>query len=259
MSFPTRLYRGETILLRTITRRAITRRAWLMGSLAMAGLAAGCASAPRPVAIAEPMIDPGFLAMYDARPDERFPLPATDISHVDQRYFRQEVDYPRNDQPGTLVIDPGNKFLYLVRANHRALRYGVGVGKAGLAWSGKARVKRKAEWPRWTPTSDMIARDPDLNGPWRNGMAGGLTNPLGARALYLYEGDRDTLYRIHGTTEPNTIGTNVSSGCIRMFNQDIIDLYSRVPLDTNVVVLDANDNVEPPAPPMVADRRVRYD
>jgi len=256
MSFPTRLP-GETIVLRTMNRRAITRRAWLMGSLAMAGLAAGCAPPPRPVAIAEPMIDPGFLAMYDARPDERFPLPATDISHVDPKYFRQEVDYPRNDQPGTLVIDPGNKFLYLVRANHRALRYGVGVGKAGLAWSGRARVRRKAEWPRWTPTNDMIARDPDLNGPWRHGMAGGLTNPLGARALYLYEGDRDTMYRIHGTTEPNTIGTNVSSGCIRMFNQDIIDLYSRVPLETNVLVLNANDHVEP-SMPMVADSRGRY-
>jgi lipoprotein-anchoring transpeptidase ErfK/SrfK len=150
------------------------------------------------------------------------------------------------------VVDPGNKFLYLVRENGRALRYGVGVGKAGLAWSGRARVGRKAEWPRWTPTPDMIARDPERNGPWRNGMAGGPGNPLGPRALYLFDGGRDTLYRIHGTTEPGTIGTNVSSGCIRMFNQDIIDLYGRVPVDTQVVVLDASDQVEPSTPSAVA-------
>jgi lipoprotein-anchoring transpeptidase ErfK/SrfK len=192
-----------------------------------------------------PAPNPMYVAMYGARPDERFPLPATDIAGVDPRYFRQEVAYPRNEPPGTLVVDPGNKFLYLVRENGRALRYGVGVGKAGLAWSGKARVGRKAEWPRWTPTADMISREPEKNGPWRNGMAGGLGNPLGPRALYLHEGGRDTLYRIHGTTEPHTIGTNVSSGCIRMFNQDIIDLYNRVPVDTNVVVLPAGEQVEP--------------
>jgi lipoprotein-anchoring transpeptidase ErfK/SrfK len=183
--------------------------------------------------------------MYGARPQEKFSLPATDISQVDPRYFRQEVAYPRRDPPGTLVVDPGRKFLYLVLENGRALRYGVGVGKAGLAWSGKARVGRKADWPRWTPTSDMIEREPERNAPWRGGMPGGLTNPLGPRALYLYEGGRDTLYRIHGTTEPHTIGTDVSSGCIRMFNQDVIDLYNRVPVDTNVVVLAANEHVEP--------------
>jgi lipoprotein-anchoring transpeptidase ErfK/SrfK len=185
-----------------------------------------------------------FTAMYGARPDERFPLSATEIRGVDSRYFRQEVAYPRADPPGTLVVDPGNKFLYLVREDGRALRYGVGVGRAGLAWSGSARVGRKAEWPRWTPTVDMIARDPDRNGPWRKGMAGGPGNPLGPRALYLFEGQRDTLYRIHGTTEPQTIGTDVSSGCIRMFNQDVIDLYGRVPVETRVVVLPAGEHVE---------------
>lgn len=154
------------------------------------------------------------------------------------------------------MVDPGNKFLYLVRENGRALRYGVGVGKAGLAWSGKAHVGRKAEWPRWTPTADMIRREPERNGPWRNGMEPGLTNPLGPRALYLFEGDRDTLYRIHGTTEPSTIGTNVSSGCIRMFNQDIIDLYGRVPTDTRVVVLPANEHVEPEILPSVASAEI---
>jgi lipoprotein-anchoring transpeptidase ErfK/SrfK len=197
-------------------------------------------------------VDPSFVAMYGARSDERFPLPATDVSGVDSKYLRQEVEYFRAEAAGTLVVDPGNKFLYLVMERGRALRYGVGVGKAGLEWNGRARIKRKAEWPRWTPTKDMIAREPDRNSPWRNGMAGGLANPLGPRALYLFDGDRDTLYRIHGTTEPDTIGTNVSSGCIRMFNQDVIDLYNRVPLDTNVIVLGPEDHVEPETPQLTA-------
>lgn len=215
--------------------------------LSLTLLAAGCMATDRDVgAIASVApVHPSFLAMYAAKPAERFPLPATDISAVDPRYFRQEVAYPRSEPPGTVVVDPGNKFLYLVRENGRALRYGVGVGKAGLAWNGTAEIKRKAEWPRWTPTADMIRREPERNGPWRNGMAPGLTNPLGPRALYLFDGDRDTLYRIHGTTEPQTIGTNVSSGCIRMFNQDIINLYERVPVNTKVVVLRPDEHVEP--------------
>lgn len=187
------------------------------------------------------------VAMYGERPDERFPLPATDIAKVDPKFFRQEVAYPRSDPPGTIVVDTGHKFLYLVRENGRALRYGIGVGKAGLAWSGTARVARKAEWPRWTPTASMIAREPERNDRWRGGMGGGLGNPLGPRALYLYDGDRDTLYRIHGTTEPETIGTSVSSGCIRLFNQDIIDLFNRVPIGARVVVLNSSERVEPPA------------
>ena len=210
-------------------------------------LAAGCVATDRDVQATTSVapVHPSFLVMYGARSAERFPLPATDVSAVDPRYFRQEVAYPRHELPGTLVVDPGNKFLYLVRENGRALRYGVGVGKAGLAWNGTAEIKRKAEWPRWTPTADMIRREPERNNPWRNGMEAGLANPLGPRALYLFDGDRDTLYRIHGTTEPHTIGTNVSSGCIRMFNQDIIDLYGRVPVNTKVLVLPAGEHVEP--------------
>jgi lipoprotein-anchoring transpeptidase ErfK/SrfK len=214
---------------------------WLVG---------GCVATEPVPQVAAPAPNAAFTAMYGARPAERFALPATDISGVDPRYFRQEVAYPRSEPPGTLVVDPGNKFLYLVREHGRALRYGVGVGRAGLAWSGSARVGRKAEWPRWTPTPDMIAREPERNAPWRNGMAGGLGNPLGPRALYLFDGGRDTLYRIHGTTEPQTIGTDVSSGCIRMFNQDVIDLYGRVPVDTSVVVLPAGEHVEPPEVPV---------
>lgn len=234
------------------SRAGATRHACLALPLALALASAGCvATEPeRPIPIAKAIPHAAYAAMYGERPEERFALPATDISGVDPRFFRQEVAYPRDDQPGTLVVDPGAKFLYLVRENGRALRYGVGVGRAGLAWSGTARVGRKAEWPRWTPTADMITRDPERNAPWKGGMAGGPGNPLGPRALYLHEGGRDTLYRIHGTTEPGTIGTDVSSGCIRMFNQDVIDLYGRVPVDTNVIVLAPDDRVEPGQAPV---------
>ncbi|GJE04049.1 L,D-transpeptidase [Methylobacterium isbiliense] len=211
----------------------------------LALLLGGCVAVEPPPQAAGPVRNAAFSAMYGPQPAERFALPATDIAGVDPRYVRQEVAYPRAEPPGTIVVDPGNRFLYLVRENGRALRYGVGVGRAGLAWSGTAQVARKAEWPRWTPTAAMIAREPERNGPWRNGMAGGPGNPLGPRALYLFDGGRDTLYRIHGTTEPETIGTTVSSGCIRMFNQDIIDLYGRVPVGARVIVLPANERIEP--------------
>lgn len=181
--------------------------------------------------------NPYYVAMYGPRPEERFPLPATDISRVEERFFRQQVDYHRAEAPGTIVVDTANRFLYLVQENGKAMRYGIGVGKAGLEFEGRARIARKAEWPRWTPTRDMIAREPDRYQQYAGGMEPGLTNPLGPRALYLFEGNRDTLYRIHGTSEPWSIGLAVSSGCIRLFNQDIIDLYNRVAIDTQVVVL----------------------
>jgi lipoprotein-anchoring transpeptidase ErfK/SrfK len=118
------------------------------------------------------------------------------------------------------------------------MRYGVGVGREGFGWNGVARIQMKREWPRWTPPAEMIARQPELE-PYRRGMEPGLENPLGARALYLFQNGRDTLYRLHGTNEPRSIGSNVSSGCVRLVNQDIIDLYSRTPLGTRVVVLPA--------------------
>ncbi len=181
--------------------------------------------------------DPMYVAMYAERPDETYPLPATDISDVDPRFLRQEVNYRTPHEPGTIVVDTANRFLYLVRENGRALRYGIGVGKEGLAWAGTAQVGRKQPWPRWTPTADMIRREPERNARWAGGMPPGLENPLGPRALYLHKDGRDTLYRIHGTSEPDTIGQAVSSGCIRMFNQDVIDLYNRVPVGTKVVVI----------------------
>jgi lipoprotein-anchoring transpeptidase ErfK/SrfK len=148
---------------------------------------------------------------------------------VNPIYLRQEVEYDGRQPPGTIVIDSTNKFLYLVQAGGRALRYGIGVGRPGFMWSGVKQVSRKAEWPAWTPPPEMLGRRPDLP----RHMEGGPANPLGARALYL----GSSLYRIHGTNEPDTIGENVSSGCIRMMNEDVSDLYTRVGIGTRVVVV----------------------
>jgi len=148
---------------------------------------------------------------------------------IDPIYLRQEVDYAGHERPGTIVIDTQHKFLFLVEKDGKALRYGVGVGREGFAWTGVEKISRKAEWPDWTPPVEMLKRRPDLP----THMAGGPENPLGARALYL----GGSLYRIHGTNEPYTIGTSVSSGCIRMMNQDVIDLYGRVGVGTKVIVM----------------------
>ncbi|MEH3116262.1 MAG: L,D-transpeptidase [Methylorubrum populi] len=193
--------------------------------------------APAPSAQVRPAIGPEALRRYAAVTDEPFPVEAVAPRDIKARNVRQMVHYPTKEPPGTLVIDPYGRFLYLVMEGGKAMRYGVGVGKAGLEFTGEATVARKASWPRWTPTSDMIRRDPKRYGPWAGGMAGGDRNPLGARALYLFEDGKDTLYRIHGTTEPWSIGEAVSSGCIRMLNQDVIDLHRRVPIGTRVVVL----------------------
>ena len=147
----------------------------------------------------------------------------------DERYRRQEVAYEGRERPGTIIIDTPNKFLFLIEPNGRALRYGVGVGRPGFEWSGVKTISRKAEWPDWTPPPEMLLRRPELP----DHMDGGPDNPLGARALYL----GSSMYRIHGTNEPSTIGTNVSSGCIRMMNEDVIDLYNRVPVGTKVIVI----------------------
>jgi len=147
----------------------------------------------------------------------------------DPKFEKQMVDYGGKESAGTLVVDTPNKFLYLVQGNGKALRYGIGVGKPGFTWSGVKTVSAKKEWPDWTPPAEMLQRRPDLP----RHMEGGPQNPLGARAMYL----GSTLYRIHGSNEPWTIGTNVSSGCIRMRNQDVIDLYGRVNVGAKVVVI----------------------
>ncbi|ADH91217.1 ErfK/YbiS/YcfS/YnhG family protein [Ancylobacter novellus DSM 506] len=203
---------------------------------------AGCASNPNAggMRVLPASMDPQYLSMYGAITDEPFPVPAVDLSKVDPRFLRQEVAYQTRYPAGTIVVDPNERHAYLVLGNGRALRYGVGVGKEeGFNFRGEGIIARKASWPRWTPTPNMIAREPERYGPYANGMAGGLDNPLGPRALYIYKDGQDTLYRLHGTTEPWTIGTMVSSGCVRFMNQDIIDLFRRAPTGTRVVVLPA--------------------
>lgn len=148
---------------------------------------------------------------------------------VDPKFLRQEVVYPGHETPGTVIVDTSNKFLYLIENGGRALRYGIGVGRPGFLWAGVKTITAKREWPDWRPPAEMIARRPDLP----RFMPGGIDNPLGARALYL----GSSLYRIHGSNEPWTIGTNVSSGCIRMRNDDVTDLYQRVKVGTKVVVI----------------------
>jgi lipoprotein-anchoring transpeptidase ErfK/SrfK len=149
---------------------------------------------------------------------------------------RAVVEYASAEPPGTIIVDTGRRTLFYLLPDGRAISYGVGVGREGFTWSGVARVGRKAEWPRWIPPAEMVARDP-LAAKFADGMPGGRNNPLGARALYLFQGSADTLFRIHGTREPWTIGLAVSSGCIRMLNREVIDLYNRVEVGTKVIVL----------------------
>ncbi|WP_306120760.1 MULTISPECIES: L,D-transpeptidase [unclassified Roseitalea] len=160
---------------------------------------------------------------------------ATD-STIDPRFQPQYVEFTGYGR-GVIVVDPRNHFLYWTLRGPTALRYGVGVGRAGLAFRGEATVERKAKWPSWRPTDNMIRREPGKYARYANGVPGGPNNPLGARALYLYRNGRDTMYRIHGTNQPSSIGQSVSNGCIRMLNAHVEDLYERVPLGTRVVVL----------------------
>ncbi len=154
------------------------------------------------------------------------------------RYGGKEiVEYRTAEKPGTIIIDTSKRRLYYVLKGGRAIRYGVGVGRQGFQWSGTARIKRKAEWPGWRPPAEMIERERAIGRELPEYMPGGPNNPLGARALYLFQGSRDTLYRIHGTNQPQTIGQAVSSGCIRMINEEVIDLYRRTRMGAKVIVL----------------------
>ncbi len=167
---------------------------------------------------------------------------ATRSTDFDSDYLRQTVRYDTSQAPGTIVVDPRNHFLYHVQEAGRAVRYGVGVGGEGFSWSGVTTVRDKREWPDWYPTKEILQRRPELRPqmsklPSGLGMPGGPDNPLGARALYLWQGNQDTLYRIHGTNEPWTIGKSVSAGCIRMINQHVAVLYESTPVGTKVVVL----------------------
>ncbi|WP_024510221.1 L,D-transpeptidase [Bradyrhizobium sp. ARR65] len=159
-------------------------------------------------------------------------------AQIPQQFQRHIVDYTRKEQPGTILVDTDARYLYYVLPNGKAIRYGVAVGEEAMAWSGVATVGRMSEWPDWIPTQEIQER----LGPYPKRVAGGPANPLGARALYLYEGGKDTLYRIHGTNQPEYIGQAISSGCIRMTNEDVVDLFNRVKLGTTVVVLPPGQN-----------------
>ncbi|MBL8789099.1 MAG: L,D-transpeptidase [Rhizobiales bacterium] len=165
-----------------------------------------------------------------------FPIERVDLDKIPEKFHRQMVGYGGMESPGTIIVDPTRRFLYLVQEDNSAIRYGVGVGRQGFAWSGEAVVQMKRRWPRWIPPEEMTYRDAHA-AEWNNGMPGGPNNPLGARALYLFSNGQDTLYRIHGTNEPNSIGKAMSSGCIRMLNEDVADLFDRVPKGSKVIVL----------------------
>jgi lipoprotein-anchoring transpeptidase ErfK/SrfK len=168
-----------------------------------------------------------YASMYAARVDGGHKLPAIPIDKMDKRFLRKIVIDPSVSKPGTIVVDCNAKFLYYVVDGGKAIRYGVSLGKAGFEWMGTANVQFKKAWPIWTPPPEMIERRPEL-AKWANGMPPGPSSPLGARALYLFKNGKDTMYRLHGTPEWDSIGRNASSGCVRMLNQDVIDLHSRV-------------------------------
>ncbi|MDK1384487.1 L,D-transpeptidase [Sinorhizobium sp. 8-89] len=164
-----------------------------------------------------------LLAAYQKRPP--------------QRYWRTKVRFRTNEAPGTIIVDTNNKYLYYIDGPNRATRYGIGVGREGFGWSGVVKVGRKAEWPSWTPPAEMRVREAAKGRILPITQQGGIDNPLGARALYLYKGGRDTIFRIHGTNQPWTIGQNMSSGCIRMMNEDVEHLYDRAGIGTKVIVI----------------------
>ena len=240
----------------------IGRRALLGGGASALALAlAGCNTTPAPVAKIDAAVPrkgkkgvtvvadeaaladaSSYQALYGAASGERFSVPALRKGVIAPDFWRRDVAYPSNEAPGTIIVDPRRHYLYHIKGNGQARRYGVGVGRQGFAWSGAAEIRSKQEWPDWYPPKEMIERQPELKRSVAQlqsglGVAGGPHNPLGARAMYLWQGNKDTLFRIHGTTEPGSIGRSVSSGCIRMVNQDAIDLYSSVTVGTKVVVI----------------------
>ena len=207
-------------------------------------------------------------AEYAAVEDAGFAIQAVDPARLADGHARAEVDYTGPEAPGTIVVDTFARKLYLVQDGGRAMRYAIGVGREGLAFRGGGVIGRKEEWPSWQPTRNMLRTSPELYGEFAGGLAGGLDNPLGARALYLYRGGRDSFFRIHGTLDNLSVGRASSAGCIRLFNQDIIDLYNRVPGGTPVRVRslqdsltvegpyidDANGNAVPETPEAIALR-----
>lgn len=220
--------------------KIVNRRQFLAGTVALSGLAvSGCVATTGPgpgFAPPAPVQPSIYTMMYGPLLEERFPIPAVDLSQVDERYLRRQVDYDTGENVGTVIVDTSHFYLYHVQEHGKAMRYGVGLGRAGFEWSGRANIAWKRPWPTWTPPSDMIARQPELE-QYRQGMEPGLENPLGSRALYIFQNNVDTLYRLHGTNEVWSIGRAVSSGCVRLLNQDVIDLYGRVASGSSIMVV----------------------
>jgi lipoprotein-anchoring transpeptidase ErfK/SrfK len=234
----------------------LTRRTIIAGASASAAATlAGCGNSnPNPAinaavvtpaqSAASDIIEPRYSEIYSERKDGNFIVPAVNLAQVNPAFLRKNIAYATKEGPGTIVVDPANHYLYHVENGGRATRYGVGVGREGFVWAGEATIKSKQEWPDWYPPEEMLGRRPDLMKSMVQlqsglGMHGGPANPLGARAMYLWQGNKDTYFRIHGTNEPWTIGSSQSSGCIRMINQDAMDLYQKTPIGTRVVVLSS--------------------
>lgn len=220
----------------------MSRRHDLLSRRAFCALGATTAAAALGGCVGDPFAMQAMTLGYRPVPQlgtpgsEPFTVPRVDMARIPKEFHRQYVSHSGKYAAGTIVVDTANRHLYLIGEGDTAIRYGIGVGRAGFAWGGKARIGRKAKWPTWTPPPQMIKREPDLR-KYAGGMDGGPSNPLGARAMYLYKGNRDTLYRLHGTNEPASIGKAMSSGCIRMLNVDAIDLYERVEVGAPVVVI----------------------
>jgi lipoprotein-anchoring transpeptidase ErfK/SrfK len=211
----------------------LSRRSFLVGSAAGVGALglAGCVNS-------DGALRAEAAKIYGPMPNEKFPIPATDVSKVDPKYFRRTVAYETKEAAGTIVVDPRNFYVYRVEGDGTATRYGANVGRDGFLWSGDAYVGRKSEWATWTPPKEMIRRQPEA-AKYARGMPGGLDNPLGARTLHLYQNGAYTLYTIYASSEPDTIGSGITSGCVGLLSQDMIHLYAQTPVKTKVVVLPA--------------------
>lgn len=211
----------------------MSRRSFLAASAASVGALglAGCVTS-------EGLSSAEVARMYGPLPDEKFPVPAADVSKVNPKFYRQTVRYETKEAPGTIIVDPSNFHVYRIEEGGNATRYGANVGREGFLWSGDAYIGRKAEWPIWTPPKEMIKRQPEA-AKYAGGMAPGLDNPLGARTLYLYQNGSYTLYTIYSTILPETIGSGITSGCVGLLTQDMLHLYNQTPVKTKVVVLPA--------------------
>lgn len=229
---------GKIMITTPISRRTF-------GAMLLTSTAAACSGT---LPSSNPEVAPmQFLDGYGPIPDAGFNLPGIPSEYLQGVNRRMTGIYTGEAEPGTIDVDPYAKFLYHVKEDGTAVRYPVGVGRAGRSIRGSATIRIKKKWPGWTPTANMLRREPEVYGPFRRGIPGGLRSPLGARALYLYRGSRDTFYRIHGTNDLESIGNSGSAGCIRMFNQDIIHLFDQidVPMKVNIRGREESERVDP--------------